>query len=379
MVDIATQKDRIQNQRTDRAVLRVVLVSPPFDASGGVGRLMSYVLETLSDQEVSTRHVDSRGRSSHPAWSVVPMLRTLLILSFLKARKRVDLVHINLSHGGSTIRKTAVASWCRLLRIPTVLHLHSYEYHDFYRDLSRTLQRVVRGVFLRADHVIVLGQIWADFLVQELGVPKDKLSILYNAAPGPSAPPLRNASDGSEVRLLFLGELGPRKGVPELLQALAQLPVMPSPWTITMAGNGDIAGTRRAASELGILSRIELGGWLDPEGVRRLLGSSDIMILPSHLEGSPMAIVEAFAHAVAVVSTPVGAIPEIVTHGQSGLLVPAGDVVALREAIGALCTDVRLRSKLASAGRQVWEEKLTIEAYSHQLVQVWSEVPRSVK
>jgi glycosyltransferase involved in cell wall biosynthesis len=307
------------------------------------------------------------------------VLRTLLILSFLKARKRVDLVHINLSYRGSTIRKTAVASWCRLLGIPTVLHLHACEYHDFYRDLSPTLQRVVRGVFLRADHVIVLGQIWADFLVQELGVPKDKLSILYNAAPGPSAPPLRNASDGSEVRLLFLGELGPRKGVPELLQALAQLPVMPTPWTITMAGNGDIAGTRRAASELGILSRIELGGWLDPDGVRRLLGSSDIMILPSHLEGSPMAIVEAFAHAVAVVSTPVGAIPEIVTHGQSGLLVPAGDVVALGEAIGALCTDVRLRSKLALAGRQVWEEKLTIEAYSHKLFQVWSEVPRSVK
>jgi len=69
-----------------------------------------------------------------------------------------------------------------------------------------------------------------------------------------------------------------------------------------------------------------------------------------------MAIVEAFAHAVAVVSTPVGAIPEIVTHGQSGLLVPAGDVVRAREAIGALCTDVRLDRnwpwRVAKCGRR---------------------------
>jgi len=211
---ITAQKDRIQNQRTDSAALRVVLVSRHLTPVAVLAGSCPTFSRSLSDQEVSTRHVDSRGRSSQPCLERRASARTLLILSFLKARKRVDLVHINLSYRGSTIRETAVASWCRLLGIPTVLHLHACEYHDFYRDLSPTLQRVVRGVFLRADHVIVLGQIWADFLVQELGVPKDKLSILYNAAPGPSAPPLRNASDGSEVRLLFLGELGPRKGVP---------------------------------------------------------------------------------------------------------------------------------------------------------------------
>jgi len=229
-------------------------------------------------------------------------------------------------------------------------------------------------MFQRADHIIVLGRIWENFLNEELGVPKRNVSILYNAAPGPPELVSRHSGLDTEVRLLFVGQLGARKGVPELLQALSRIPRLPFAWSITMAGDGDIGGAQQLALELGILDRVTFTGWLDSVQIRGLLESSDVLILPSHAEGFPMAIVEAFAYGVAVISSPVGAIAEIVLNNENGLLVSVGDVNALEQAIEALCLDGQFRERLGLAGRRAWEGHLNIAIYANRLVEIWFDV-----
>jgi glycosyltransferase involved in cell wall biosynthesis len=337
---------------------------------------MSYVLAHLdSQQQVAVRHIDSRGRSSRPILSFFPMVRASLTLIALKVSHRVDLVHINIAHGGSTVRKGAIAWLCYLMKIPTVLHLHSFEYGDFVRSLPPLIQRVIHKMFQRADHVIVLGRIWENLLKEDFGVSTRSVTILYNAAPGP--PELVSRPSGlniENVRLLFVGQLGARKGVPELLQALSGIPRLPFAWSITMAGDGDIGGARQMALELGILDRVTFTGWLDSAQIRDLLESSDVLILPSHAEGFPMAIVEAFAYGVAVISSPVGAIAEVVLNNENGLLVSVGDVNALEQAIEALCLDDQFRERLGLAGRRAWENDLNIEIYANRLVEIWLDV-----
>jgi len=273
------------------------------------------------------------------------------------------------------VRKGAIAWLCYLMKIPTVLHLHSFEYGDFFRSLPPLFQRVIRKMFQRADHIIVLGRIWESFLIEELGVSKRNVSILYNAAPGPPELVSRHSGLNEEtIRLLFVGQLGARKGVPELLQALSRIPRLPFAWSMTMAGDGDIDRARQSALELGILDRITFTGWLDSAHIRGLLESSDILILPSHAEGFSMAIVEAFAYGVAVISSPVGAIPEIVLNNENGLLVSVGDVNALEQAIEALCLDGQFRERLGLAGRRAWEIHLNIANYANRLVEIWFDV-----
>ena len=320
-----------------RRALRIALVSPPLNGSGGIGRLMSYVLEGLDSQQVAVRHIDTRGQSSRPILTVFPLLRASLLLIGIRASRRVDLVHINMSYRGSTIRKGVIAGICRVLRIPTILHLHACEYPEYFERLSPVFKRLVRNIFQGADHVIVLGRFWRTFVVDELGIPEDNVSILYNAAPGPAELSPRDSATVQNVRLLFLGRLGARKGVPELLSALSGIPELPVDWSITMAGDGDINGTRESARRLGILHRMKFTGWLDSAQVRDLLEDTDLLILPSYAEGFPMAIVEAFAHGVAVISSPIGAIPELVVDGETGLLVSPGDVDGLERAIELLC------------------------------------------
>jgi glycosyltransferase involved in cell wall biosynthesis len=141
-----------------------------------------------------------------------------------------------------------------------------------------------------------------------------------------------------------------------------------------MAGDGDIRGARQSAHELGILDRVTFTGWLDSAQIRGLLESSDVLILPSHAEGFPMAIVEAFAYGLAVISSPVGAIGEIVLNNESGLLVSVGDVDGLEQAIEALCLDGQFRERLGLAGRRTWENHLNIAIYANRLVEIWTEV-----
>jgi glycosyltransferase involved in cell wall biosynthesis len=332
---------------------------------------MSYVLAGLDHEQITVRHVDSRGRSARPVLSLVPLVRAVVTLVALKASGRVDVVHVNMSYRGSTLRKGVVARVCRSLRIPTILHLHTCEFEEFYGRLPSFLQGAVRATFQRADHVVVLGHVWESFVVDQLRVPSGRVTVLYNAAPGPSQLAPRDAESAREdVRLLFLGQLGARKGVPELLCALARLRDLPVHWSITMAGDGD-GGARALASELGILERITFAGWLDSVQVHDLLKSSDILILPSHAEGLPMAIIEAFALGVAVIASSVGAIPEIVMDRETGLLVPAGDLDALEEAIKTLCLDTVLRDTVARTGRKTWESSFEIGSYTERLTDIW--------
>ena len=373
--DGQTTVETPESENAISPVLHVVLISPPLDASGGIGRLMSYVLARLDYHQIAVRHVDPRGRSSRPILSVFPLLRAAVTVIVLKGMRRVDLVHINMSYRGSTIRKGIIVWMCKLMRIPIVLHLHTCEYQEFYQRLPRIIQECVRGIFQRADHILVLGHVWEAFLVDELGISKRNISILYNAAPGPALLVSRYSGlDREHIRLVFLGQLGARKGVPELLQALSLIPPLPVTWTITMAGDGDIDWARKSAREFGILDRVTFTGWLDSVQVRDTLESSDVLILPSHAEGFPMSIVEAFAYGVAVISSPVGSIPEIVVDGENGLLVSAGDVDALERAIESLCVDGEFREKLALAGHSTWESRLAIANYTTRITQYWVEI-----
>jgi glycosyltransferase involved in cell wall biosynthesis len=96
---------------------------------------------------------------------------------------------------------------------------------------------------------------------------------------------------------------------------------------------------------------VELPGWLDPSESAALLQRTDILALPPFVENLPMAVIEAFAYGVAVVATPVGALPKMIDHDRNGLLVPVGDAEALANALNHVleCRFDRLASSVCAA------------------------------
>ena len=96
-----------------------------------------------------------------------------------------------------------------------------------------------------------------------------------------------------------------------------------------------------------------------------MLSHTDVFVLPSTAENLPMAIIEAFAFGIAVVATPVGAIPELIDHERNGLIVPVGDVKALADALRALIVDFELRGRLGNAAHREPPEEIQCRSVCH--------------
>jgi glycosyltransferase involved in cell wall biosynthesis len=333
--------------------------------------MMSYIVPSMPSENVEIRLLDTRGRSPKPAMSIFPLVRSWLQLVFLALARKIDVAHINMSSHGSTVRKTAMLWTCRLLRIPTVLHLHSGFYPDFLARSPTIVKALLRRTFSTADVVIVLGSVWQDFVHSELKVPTERIAVLPNGSPGPTSLGAPLARNGAPLKMLFLGRMGRRKGVPEILKALASAHLRDKLWTARLVGDGDLATYRSQAESLGISDRVIFSEWVDTARTQQLLAESDLLLLPSRNEGLPMSVIEAFAYGLSVVSTPVGAIPDILEDGVNGLLVQPGDSAQLADAILTILQDEPLRLRLAESARRTWEEQLDIATYAPKLALCW--------
>jgi len=229
----------------------------------------------------------------------------------------------------------------------------------------------VVAILKRAARVVVIGTFWRDFAVRTLGLDPAHVALIHNGAP---QAPWRERAASAAPRLLMLGELGPRKGTPELLAALAAPELKSRAWSAVLAGNGPVEKYRAEAAALGLGGRAALPGWQSAEQVRALLEAADVFVLPSRQEGLPIAILEAMAVGAAVISTPVGAIPDAIVAGETGLLVPPGDGAALAQAIARLVDDPALRARLAAGARRRFEAMFTIDRTADAVAALYREL-----
>ena len=171
--------------------------------------------------------------------------------------------------------------------------------------------------------------------------------------PGTDPAPLANGSGCAKQALLCVASLTPRKGHAVLFRALARLKQFE--WRLRCAGSPAFdpptaASLQALIRELGLTDRIELLGELDHEALAVAYQQADVFVLPSFHEGYGMALAEALARGLPILSTTAGAIPDTVPT-DAGLLTPPGDVAALTEALARVLNEPELRQKLAAGAR----------------------------
>jgi glycosyltransferase involved in cell wall biosynthesis len=320
---------------------------------------------------VNLQFVVSRGTNVY----VAPFMLILAVLRiiYMRARRSVDVIHINLSANGSAYRKFVVAALASALRIPYVVHLHSGEFGHFWESCNGFTRRRIGVLFVKSKFIIVLGRVWSDLVVTKLPEVADRVVIIPNST-GKQCQHLH--TDGP-AKILFLGRLSPTKGIADLLKSLWIIRHLNN-WQATLAGDGAVAETRTLVEHMGLAERVKLPGWLEDGCVTAALKAADILVLPSLVENLPMCVVEAFAHGLAVVCTPVGALPEVVEHERTGLLVPANNASALASTLERLLTDPALRARLGIRARAEHATLYEIGAYVDKLVRLWRAASRGM-
>jgi glycosyltransferase involved in cell wall biosynthesis len=369
---IEPQRGQIQLLHTPIKVetLNVLVATPAGGAGqGGIDRIMGALRDELATEArpgLNASFAATRGRGSILA-SPAHLLAFCTRMLAMRAVGRLDLVHINLASDGSTYRKLLVARLARTIGVPYLIHLHGGEYREFWDNAPAWLDRQIRAMFEAAAQVIVLGRVWAEFVTRHAPGAADRIVIVPNATRRPQRP---HVGGGDKVHILFLGNIGDRKGVPQLGEALHRMKSLPG-WRATMAGDGQVEAARRKAIELGLAGRVEIPGWVNAEGVADLIAHADVLVLPSFAENLPMSVIEGMGAGLAVVTTPVGAVEDIITDNETGLLVPPGDVDALTAALTRVVTDGDLRRRLGETAMAVHRERLDLVPYARTIADVW--------
>lgn len=335
------------------------------------GGMRSVVEAYVADRFVATQHI--RLVHSYADGNVltrqIVLCRALLAFLSLLLSRPVELVHCHSAMRGSFWRKSLFAQLARLRRIPVLFHLHGSEMQTFYARQPRFVQAAISRQLERATRVLVLSESWRDF-VQGIA-PRARLVVVPNYVSVPS--PVSRMRDGPPT-LLFLGLLGPRKGIFDLLEALAVLSEAHPDLRLVVGGNGQVQDAERQAAKLGLAERVTFKGWVGPDEKATLLAQADIYVLPSYNEGLPMSVLEAMSFGLPVITTTVGGIPELITSGRDGILVRPGDVNGLAAAIGELADDPERRRGLGEAARDRVAQHFSRDAVLKLLTTVYAEV-----
>jgi glycosyltransferase involved in cell wall biosynthesis len=354
----------------DPAAHGLVYLACPWGPFGGG---MYKVADYLSQAEKSVagapsfKMIDSRGPTL--AGSPFVMLKAMAQVASGALTGRMSLLHVNMAHGLSVFRKGLLIYCASLFGRKTVLHLHASKLPQFYERLPGILKWMVRRIFLRASCVITLGDSATQFVTETLTVPSQRVVKLTNGVPRLSATATPRQSDAFHI--LFLGSQFERKGLPDLLKALALPNLKDLNWKITVAGGDDATAYREETRRLGIAERVEFTGWVTQEQAGSLLAGADVMVLPSYDEGLPLVILEALGAGIPVICTPVGEIPQFLTDRDTALFVPTGQPQKIADALAELISEPSLRAKLSQAGRTLFDQQFSLEAFTHALVAIY--------
>lgn len=237
----------------------------------------------------------------------------------------------------------------RLQKTPSLAMVHGFTGARWYR---------------KADRLVCVSRAVADHMIEQ-GIPADRLVVVHNGidpAPYLSAEPADLPVPAGAFVVGTVAHLSPKKGFAELATAAALVPGA----HFVVAGEGPMRPyLGRVASAL--QGRLHLLGWRDD--VPALMRRIDAYCLPSLREPFGLVLLEAMAAGRPVVAFRSGGAPEVVADGETGLLVPAGDVEALAAAIRRLAEDSELRERLGAAGQARMLGRFTLERQAARLAE----------
>lgn len=332
---------------------RVLVVSTSRKTRGGITAVLKLYEQSSLWRNYHCRWIGTHrdGNSLRKMWYLVKgAIMYVLFLPFY------DIVHFHISLEKTVVRKYPLFRIAQCLGKKTIIHLHcGSQIDDIWNDKYQYM-------FERCDCGIILSEGIRSTVESHVGQ-TDKLKVVYNPCPIIKDP---NQYE-KQNQILFSGTLCEGKGYKDLIKAFAKIADRYPDWKVVMAGNGEVNQARSLAQELGISDQTVLLGWVKDEAKHKAFCEAKVLCLPSYAEGFPMAVLDAWAYGLPVITTPVGGIPDVAKDGVNMLLFNPGNIDGLAKNIEKIIVDKGLRSLLAKESQQLASTKFSLNTICQRL------------
>jgi glycosyltransferase involved in cell wall biosynthesis len=301
----------------------------------------------------------------------LPLLLLLNVIQFVFLLRKSRPALVFSSNGGYPAAESALSMViaARINRIPTILSIASMPakrrkllwLYDFLLD---------KAISRASSRVIVNSKAQLSALCSLRGFPPDKIVCIYNGIPDACINGEKRTvrGDNEVVNFGYVGRLEKMKGVDYLIHAIAESSHQKTKFIIVGEGP-ELGSLVQLATDLGVTGKVVFKGFVN-DPVTVIHSEFDVFLFPSLWEGLPYSILEAMRSGLPIISTNVGGIPEVITHGENGLLVKAADPGELAGAIDRLVEDRLLIPRFSMNTRKKFKSEFSLETLENKVQQL---------
>jgi len=354
----------------------VLLLGPHRAAVSGVSTHVNLLMDSPLADEFDMVHfqVGSEGRNEGAFARALRLVASPFLLAAAIVFRHASVVHINTSLNRRAYwRDIAYLAVAKIFGARVVYQVHGGELPAKFFAGSRLATAFLRWTLGLPDRVVVLAQ--SELAAYREFVPRQDVTVLPNGIdvrPFAALPTVQSSAD-MPLSLVYIGRIAREKGLYETLQGMRIAAELGVDARLVVAGAGaEEPRLRRYAQALGIAPRVCFVGPVFGADKVKLLAGADAMLLASYGEGLPYALLEAMAAGVPVIATPVGAIPDVVSDGIHGFLVPPRDGKAIAEALAVLAGDRERLSWMSRACRRCIRAAFSIDRLAQELAIVYA-------
>lgn len=351
----------------------ILLLSPLPPPQGGIAVWTKKIVECgLPDgsmlQLVDTRIRSGRNIFDQATLSIAEIKRTLRIvglLIFYIFSKKPSIIHINCSLSSiGVFRDWFCATIAKIFKIPVIVHFHG-NLHDFQSSRFRGLsQYTLSSLIKMAEINIVINKL---SLNKFQAMYAKQVRLLPNFIEEPLFNSVTKFFNKPRLRAIFAGGITKAKGCKEIFYLAQQLPEID--FYLFGKMHADMMDL-----DSNLPMNIFLQGEVPHSYLLNELQKSDFLLFPSYTEGFPLTVLEAMAVGLPVISTRVGAIPEMIVEKEGGILVEPGDVSGLMNAIKMISKDQPLRLAMGDFNKKYSFENYRYSVVINQLIKIYDEV-----
>lgn len=344
---------------------KVMMVGTSENSGGGISSVIRLMKKMHVWEKYSCYWLGTQIQSCI-FWKFWYMIKAATMAPFIMWR--YDIIHFHIVPGITLF-----------IQLPELLVAKLYgkkvitEVHVGNQLINYSRNRFFKWWLNQADLILLLAYKWQDLLSKYYSEVKTPINVIYN----PCEPISAIDQEDKKKLIIFAGVLNENKAPNLLLEAWSRLKTSYPEWRLAFLGNGDVKKYKNQAETLKIDDVVEFTGHIVGEAKSQKFIDASIFCMSSYEEGFPMVVLEAWANSIAVITTPVGGLPDVISEGKNCLTFPFGDVDKLACQLERLIKDEQLRKRISETGHEYAQKHFSLNAISDRLDMIYSELVNS--